>query len=188
MRGRAARGGPPRPSAPLSDTHPEPDRVRTYIDAVTRLSTALAVVAAAMLVVGMMTIVYMIVNRSLGNASYWEIEFSIYLVVAAVFLGSPYCLATHGHVSVDLLIAFLPPRAARIAGFLAAVIGLLACAYLAWIGWELTWDSLVSGERSESLWRPLKWPLYGTMPLGLGITVLQYVAELLRLGMAGSAR
>jgi TRAP-type C4-dicarboxylate transport system permease small subunit len=162
--------------------------VRNYISVVTRLSTVLAVIAAALLVIGMMTIVYMIVNRSLGNASYWEIEFSIYLIVAAVFLGSPYCLATHGHVSVDLLTAFLPPRASRIAGLVAALIGLAACAYLAWIGWELTWNSLVTGERSESLWRPLKWPLYASMPLGLGITVLQYVAELLRLASGEAAR
>ena len=155
--------------------------MKTYIDAVTRLSTALAVLAAAMLVIGMMTVVYMIVSRAFGNPSYWEIEFSIYLIVASVFLGSPYCLATHGHVSVDLLTAFLPPRASRVAGFLAAVIGLAACAYLAWIGWELTWDSLVSGERSESLWRPLKWPLYACMPVGFGVTVLQYLAQLMQL-------
>lgn len=163
--------------------------MKRYIEFMNRLSTALAVVAAAMLVVGMLTIVYMIVHRSFGYASYWEIEFSIYLIVGAVFLGCPYGLATNGHVSVDLLTAFLPPRAGRVAAVVAAVIGFLACVYLTWIGLELAWDALLSGERSESLWRPLKWPLYATMPLGLGITVLQYLAEFMKLATGeGAAR
>jgi TRAP-type C4-dicarboxylate transport system permease small subunit len=161
--------------------------LNSYIAFMARLSTALAIVAAAMLVIGMLTIVYMIVHRSLGYASYWEIEFSIYLVVGAVFLGCPYALATNGHVSVDLLTEFLPPRAGRIASLVAAFIGLLACLYLTWIGFELTWDALLSGERSESLWRPLKWPLYATMPFGLGITLLQYVAEFMKLARGEEA-
>jgi TRAP-type C4-dicarboxylate transport system permease small subunit len=161
--------------------------VKTYIDFMTRLSTALAAVAAVMLVLGMLTIVYMIVHRSFGYASYWEIEFSIYLVVGAVFLGCPYCLATNGHVSVDLLTAFLPTRAGRVAAIIAAAIGCLACVYLTWIGGELTWNALLTGERSESLWRPLKWPLYAAMPLGLGITVLQYLAEFMKIATGEEA-
>lgn len=161
--------------------------MKSYIEFMGRLSTALAVLAAAMLAVGMLIIVYMIVHRSLGYASYWEIECSIYLIVGAVFLGCPYCLATGGHVSVDLLTEFLPPRAGRVAAVIAAAIGFLACVYLTWIGLELTWDALLSGERSESLWRPLKWPLYATMPLGLGITVLQYLANFMQLATGEEA-
>jgi TRAP-type C4-dicarboxylate transport system permease small subunit len=161
--------------------------LKSYIEFMARLSTVLAVIASAMLVIGMLTIVYMIVHRAFGYPSYWEIEFSIYLIVGAVFLGCPYGLATGGHVSVDLLTAFLPSRAGRVAAIVAAVIGLLACAYLTWIGFELAWDALLSGERSESLWRPLKWPLYATMPFGLGITVLQYLAEFMKLATGEEA-
>ena len=37
------------------------------------------------------------------------------------------------------------------------------------------------GERTESVWAPYKWPLFATMPIGLGITVAQYIAEIGRL-------
>jgi len=37
-------------------------------------------------------------------------------------------------------------------------------------------ESFAKGERTESMWGPLKWPLYAMMPLGFGLTALQYVA------------
>jgi hypothetical protein len=35
-------------------------------------------------------------------------------------------------------------------------------------------------ERTGSIWNPVKWPLYATMPVGMLLTALQYVAELFR--------
>lgn len=155
--------------------------MRGFVRVVDSLSTALAIAASALLSAAVLIVTYMVVNRSLGGSSYWEIEFSIYLMVAAVFLGSPYCLATKGHVGVDLLGTVLPKRAAKGTAIVAAVIGLATCFYLAWIGFGLTLEAFHSGERSQSLWRPVRWPLYATMPAGLGLTVLQYVAELIKM-------
>jgi TRAP-type C4-dicarboxylate transport system permease small subunit len=59
------------------------------------------------------------------------------------------------------------------------VIGLVTCAYLAWEGWKLTHEALLADERSISMWRPPRWPLYAMMPIGMGLTALQYVAEIL---------
>jgi TRAP-type C4-dicarboxylate transport system permease small subunit len=101
-------------------------------------------------------------------------------MVGAVFLGSPYCLKTGGHVAVDLLGHYLPDRWLRPVNFVVAVIGLLVCAYLAWMGGELALRALHEGERTGSMWNPPKWPLFLSMPVGLGLTALQYVAELLR--------
>jgi TRAP-type mannitol/chloroaromatic compound transport system permease small subunit len=56
----------------------------------------------------------------------------------------------------------------------------LICAYLAFAGAELTIDSFGKGERTESTWAPYKWPLFLSMPVGLGLTALQYIAEFLR--------
>lgn len=154
---------------------------RRFVKGMDALSAALAVIASVLLTVAVLVVTYMVVKRSLGGSSYWEIEFSIYLMVAAVFLGSPYCLATKGHVGVDAVTAFLPKNAARVCALIADIFGMAACLYLAWIGLELTLEAFHSGERSQSLWRPLRWPLYAMMPLGLGLTVVQYVAELLKM-------
>ncbi len=145
-----------------------------------RLSIACAAVAAVLLGLAALVITWSVIYRALGASTYWEIEFSVYMMVAALFLASPYTLHTRGHVAVDLLSHLLPPRMARGLGVAIAVIGLLVCAYLAVAGGMLTVESFARGEHTESTWAPAKWPLFLTMPVGLALTALQYVAELVR--------
>ena len=144
------------------------------------LTIACAIVASMLLVAAVFVITWMIFYRAIGHSAYWEIEFSVYSMVAAVFLGSPYCVKTNGHVAVDLLTEFTPRRANRVIGLVLALVSLAVCLYLTFAGGELAYHAWLKGETTESLWRPAKWPLYATMPLGLGITALQYVAEILR--------
>ena len=151
-----------------------------FVRAVYRLSAAAAALAAVMLLVAALVITWSILYRALGASTYWEIEFSVYMMVGSLFLASPYCLATNGHVGVDLLSHYLPQRLARPTALVVAVIGLAVCVYLTYVGAELTMHAFVRGERTESSWAPAKWPLYLAMPVGLGLTALQYVAQLLQ--------
>jgi TRAP-type C4-dicarboxylate transport system permease small subunit len=159
-----------------------------FVRAVFRLSTACAAIAAVMLLAAALVITWSVVYRALGNSTWWEIEFSVYMMVASLFLASPYCLATHGHVGVDLLSHYLPRRFNRPLAIAVGLIGLAVCVYLAWAGAELTLHAYVRGERTESTWAPPKWPLYLAMPVGLGLTALQYVADLLRETLATGDR
>jgi TRAP-type C4-dicarboxylate transport system permease small subunit len=156
-----------------------------FVRAVFRLSTACAAVAALMLLAAALVITWSIVYRAMGNSTYWEIEFSVYMMVGSLFLASPYCLATQGHVGVDLLSHYLPRSMARPLAIAVGLVGLAVCVYLAWAGLELTLHAFERGERTESAWAPPKWPLFLAMPLGLGLTALQYVADLLRETSAG---
>ena len=151
-----------------------------FVRAVFRLNTACAVIAALMLLAAALVITWSIIYRAMGASTYWELEFSVYMMVGSLFLASPYCLSTRGHVGVDLLSHYLPERLARPAAFAVALVGLAVCAYLTYAGAELTLHAFAIGERTESAWAPPKWPLFLTMPVGLGLTALQYVAELLR--------
>jgi TRAP-type C4-dicarboxylate transport system permease small subunit len=157
-----------------------------FVRAVFRLSTACAAVAAAMLLAAALVITWSIVYRALGGSTYWELEFSVYMMVASLFLASPYCLATQGHVGVDLLSHYLPRSLARPLAVVVGLVGLGVCLYLTWAGAELTLHAFARGERTESAWAPPKWPLFLAMPLGLGLTALQYVADLLRETRLGS--
>jgi TRAP-type C4-dicarboxylate transport system permease small subunit len=157
-----------------------------FVRAVFRLSTACAAVAALMLLAAALVISWSIVYRALGFSTYWEIEFSVYMMVASLFLASPYCLATQGHVGVDLLSHNQPRRLARPVAVIVGLVGLAVCLYLAFAGAELTLHAFARGERTESAWAPYKWPLFLTMPIGLGLTALQYVADLLRETIAGA--
>ncbi len=150
------------------------------------VAVACAVAASVMLFAAVVIVTWMVIYRVTGHSTYWELESAVYLMVAAVFLGSPYCLKTGGHVAVDLLGHYLPDGLLRPLNVVLGVIGLAVCAYLAYVGGELALRAFHEGERSGSLWNPPKWPLYVSMPVGLGLTALQYVAELLRKPEPGS--
>jgi TRAP-type C4-dicarboxylate transport system permease small subunit len=151
-----------------------------FVSRVDALSTACAVVAAAFLAAAMLIVVWMVLWRATGHSTYWEIELATYLIVACVLVGSPYCLMTRGHIGVDLASHLLSLRRRVILERTLAVLGLMVCIYLAWEGMGLTLEALHKGERSGTSWNPLRWPFFALMPIGLGLTALQYVAEMLR--------
>jgi TRAP-type C4-dicarboxylate transport system permease small subunit len=154
--------------------------MKSFIRLMDRVSDFCAVIAAILLFAAVLVITWMVFWRATGHSAFWEIEFSVYVMVAAIFLGSPYTLKTKGHVGVDLLGHYLPRNAARVLGIVTGLASLATCLYLAWAGWELTHDAFSKGETSGSLWNPPKWPLFAMMPLGLALTALQYVAEMSR--------
>lgn len=141
-----------------------------------RVSKLCAVVASVLLAIAAAVIIWMVTTRTMGNSTSWELELSIFLMVASLFLASPYTLLTKGHVGVDLLGHYMSKRSARQLEFIADILGLCVCIFLTWICFEFTVESLLKGERTESMWGPPKWPLYATMPIGFGLTVLQYIA------------
>ena len=71
-----------------------------FVRWVDRLSIACAALAAVMLALAAIVITWSVIYRFFGASTYWEIEFSVYMMVAALFLASPYTLATNGHVGV----------------------------------------------------------------------------------------
>ena len=154
--------------------------MRHFVRFVDRISQVCAVLAAVMLVSSMLIVCWMVVYRMLGNSTWWEIELATYLIVAAVLVGSPFCLKTRGHIGVDLISEWLPPRGRRVLARILAVLGFAVCLYLAWIGLELTLDTWHSQETSGSAWDPPRWPFFAMMPVGLGLTALQYVADFFR--------
>lgn len=151
-----------------------------FVRVVDRFAVGCAVFAAACLVLSMLIVVWMVIWRATGHSTYWEIELATYLIVATVLVGSPYTLRTRGHIGVDLLGHYLAAEHRRVLERVIAVLGFAVCVYLAWKGLELSYEAFDKGERSGSAWNPPRWPFFALMPLGLGLTALQYVAELLR--------
>ncbi|MCS6854095.1 MAG: TRAP transporter small permease [Elioraea sp.] len=158
-----------------------------WVRAIDGLGLVCAVAAAVLLTAAVLVVTFMVVHRSLGASAFWEIELAVYLMVAAIFLASPYTLRTKGHVNVDLLDVLLGGQARRAVAYGTAAVGCFVCLYLAWHGWKLFHEAWVTGETSESMWKPVRWPLYLAMPVGLALTALQYAAELWKIGARGGS-
>lgn len=147
---------------------------------VTRASTVMVVISAIMLLMAMLIITVMVVERNIGLQNSWELEISIELMVASVFLASPYTLVAGGHVKMDLLESILPEWIKHKLALVAKVAGCLICLYLGWSGWEMTIHAINTGERELGVWQPLAWPKYAAVSLGMFMTAVQYISVMHR--------
>lgn len=161
--------------------------MRRFADFVARMSAIFAVIASVLLAAAVLVTCYMMARRYFGYSSYWEVEAAIYMIVAAIFMASPHTLRTGGHVAVDFVPHMLGNgpvgRAYRL---LLQLVGLGVCLCLMWLGWNLTMTALANNERSISMWRPLKWPLYAMLPMGMGLTALQYICLMIYPDIVGN--
>jgi TRAP-type C4-dicarboxylate transport system permease small subunit len=152
----------------------------TYIRAVSFLSRVAGVAAAFLIGFAVLVICQMVVERYVLNMStIWQIDVVTYCIVAATFVGSAYVLMTRGHVNVEVLPLYLGLRARYWLAFFTILLSLAFCAILfvlCTLYWYQAWSK---GWHSDTVWRAPLWVPYFSMPVGLGLLVLQYIAELI---------
>ena len=153
-----------------------------YVRAITFLSRIAGVAAAFLIAFAVLVICDMVIERYLLNlTTIWQIDVVTYCIVGATFIGSSYVLKTRGHVNVDVLPLYVGPR---VRYWLALGTALLAMAFavVLFILCTLYWYEAWSKDwHSDTVWRARLWIPYLVMPVGLGLLVLQYIAELLLL-------
>ncbi|HUK05716.1 MAG TPA: TRAP transporter small permease subunit [Burkholderiales bacterium] len=153
-----------------------------YIRAVAWLSRAAGVSAAGLIALGVLVICDIVVERyMLNRTTIWQIDVVTFSIVSATFIGSAYVLMTRGHVNVDVLPLHLAPRArfwlaltTGLASFAFCLVLFVLCTAYWYQAWAGNW-------LSDTVWRVRLWIPYSAMPVGLGLLVLQYVAEILSL-------
>jgi TRAP-type C4-dicarboxylate transport system permease small subunit len=156
--------------------------MESYIRAVTFLSRAAGVVAALLIAFAVLVICDIVVERyMLGLTTIWQIDVVTYSIVAATFVGSAYVLMTRGHVNVDVLPMHLGPGARWWLALFTIVLAfgfVLVLFVLCTAYWYQAWSE---NWHSDTVWRARLWIPYLSMPIGLGLLVLQYAAELISL-------
>jgi TRAP-type C4-dicarboxylate transport system permease small subunit len=167
-----------------------------FVRIVSRLSQLFGVAAAALIALGVLVVCHMVfVRYVLNHNTIWQTDFTTYCLVAATFIGSPYVLMTRGHVNVDVLPHYSGPRLRYWLAISAAVVTLgftIALFVLTSLFWKEAWDN---HWVSDTMWRARLWIPSLSMPIGLGLLVLQAVAGLIELlsgreppfGMTGEA-
>ncbi|WP_213161233.1 TRAP transporter small permease subunit [Kaustia mangrovi] len=159
--------------------------MRAYIRLMDAVSRLCGIVAMALLAAAVFVVCYMIfVRYVLGHSTIWQTEFTIYALMAATFIGSPYVLMLRGHVGVDLLPLALPERGRIVLEVVAGLLGLAFCMLLAYASWIYFHEAWAGGWRTDTVWAPPLWIPVAPLPLGAGLLCLQYVAELMKLNGA----
>jgi TRAP-type C4-dicarboxylate transport system permease small subunit len=138
---------------------------------------SMLLLAAAVLVVCQM----IVVRYVLAASTVWQTEFVIYSLVAATLLGSPYVLMLKGHVGIDLVTVAVGKRARLLLQITGALIAMGFLGILGWSGWLYLHEAWARGWTTETVWAPPLWIPLLPLPVGIGLLILQYIAELLAL-------
>jgi TRAP-type C4-dicarboxylate transport system permease small subunit len=121
------------------------------------------------------------VRYVLNQNTIWQTDFVTWSLVGATFIGSPYLLLSRGHVNVDVLPLHLKGRARwwlALASVLMSLAFAVILAVLTGRFWLEAWDNRWV---SDTMWRARLWIPYMSMPIGMTILSLQFVADLLSL-------
>ncbi len=151
-----------------------------FLRVVAAISTVSGWCAAAMIVAAVGITCQMIFVRFVLNGStYWQTEAVVFLMIGATLIGLPYVQRMRGHVNVDLVPLMLPMPLRRALAVLTlalsiAIIGTML--FYAYETWHLAFER---GWRSQSVWGPKLWIPYAALPIGLGLLLLQLVADLI---------
>jgi TRAP-type C4-dicarboxylate transport system permease small subunit len=152
----------------------------TYIRVVAFLSRVAGVAAAFLIGIAVFVICDMVIERYVfDRTTIWQIDVVTYSIIAATFVGSAYVLMTRGHVNVDVLPLHLGPRTRFWLALFTSLLGfgfVVVLFVLTTLYWHESW---VKNWHSDTVWRAPLWVPYFSMPVGLGLLTLQYIAEVL---------
>ena len=153
-----------------------------YIRSVRFLSMIFGVAAGLLLVAAAIVVCEMVFIRYvLAGSTAWQSDFITYSIVASTFIGAPYVLMLKGHVNVDIVPLYASHAWRRRMALFAYTVSLVFVALLAWYGFHYWEEALVKRWRTNTVWQLPLWIPLMPLPLGAGMMVLQYVADIMAL-------
>ena len=156
--------------------------MNSFIKFVHYISRFCGTIATILLISAILVIIDMVVERYVFNLSTsWQTEFVIYSLAAATFIGCPYVLLVKGHVNVELLPHYFDYKGKLFLALLASFMSLLFFIVLFVLGTEMWWKSYTENWTTGTIWNAKMWKLYLSFPIGMFITILQYIADIISL-------
>jgi len=147
---------------------------------VNMLSRIAGMLAAFFVTLAVFVICDMVIERYIFNlTTIWQLDVVTYSVIATTFIGSSYVLMTRGHVNVDIVPIYLGPRGRYWLAIFANLLALAFCLTLFILCTKFWYESWTKDWHSDTVWRAPLWIPYFSMPFGLGLLVLQYIADLI---------
>ena len=130
-----------------------------------RCSRGLAGVAGVLLCALALLISLDVTSRQTDGLSMpWSLDVAEYLLYLITFLAAPWVLVSGGHITVDLVVARLAPRARRRADRGANAIGAAASLLLFWFAGRVWWRSFRDGTLVYETFVFPEWWLFSAAP------------------------
>lgn len=164
--------------------------MRALVRIIERISRLSGYVAAALVGLLIVLMVYEVVVRYVFNApTAWGYEVSTWVMGSSFVLAIAYALATDSHVRIDLLHDLLGERARYVFDLMGYVIVLPLLAWVTWGMWDYFHTPFLTGERTgQSAWNPKLWPFRLVLFVGVAVWTLQVIAEVVKAACALAGR
>jgi TRAP-type C4-dicarboxylate transport system permease small subunit len=141
---------------------------------------AIVLVSSIALVIASFVLTYSVVSRYFLHLSTdWQDEFSVFLIVGAVFMSSASIQERRGHVAIEAIIGLLPAGINRVRQVMADGASFAFCAFFAWKSWLLLAEAWTEDFHSESTWGPPLWIPYSLMTVGMTLLAAQLAMQIL---------
>lgn len=157
--------------------------MRGLVRAIDGISRLFGAIAAALVIVLVVLMLYDVVLRYVFNApTIWGNDLNTWLMGASFVLSIAYAMSTDSHVRVDLLYdGRTRPRMRYFDLFGLALIILPTVAWITLGLFDHFMTAYRSGERSGSGgWNPIVWPFKLVLLVGFAVLTVQIVAEIIK--------
>ena len=155
--------------------------MESFVRMCDKLSVACGVASGVLMVISTLLVLAEIVMRGVFSKTlYITEEYSGYLMAALTFLALAYTLKDKSHIRMTFLHTIAKGKAKLWLDVFAFSVGFAFCALLTYTTGEFFWDAVVTKSRSMQISQTyLAIPQF-FMPLGTGVMMLQFVAEIMR--------
>jgi TRAP-type C4-dicarboxylate transport system permease small subunit len=157
--------------------------MKATLSIVDGISQLLVFISAAVLVLLVSVSLWEVFARYVLNApTLWAFDIVNLCNGSLLALAAAYAQKTGAHVSIDVFSRSFPPRfgALLLAGMFIVLV-LPTLSLLAIEATQQTWKFYQTHRVLESAWKPLRWPFYVPIAVGLWALLLQCLATVLRL-------
>lgn len=138
------------------------------------LLEALAWVAAAMIALALTAVSFDVVMRYFFNAPIaWVMQASEYVMLYVPMLAAAYVLRREEHVSVDIVVGALSPKAQRRLTAVTSVLGAVVAAIVAYGGWLVTSEQFRLGTPTLDAVKVPAFLVTAAIPLGCALLAAQ---------------
>jgi TRAP-type C4-dicarboxylate transport system permease small subunit len=147
---------------------------------ITTLSRFLGGVSAALIAASLVLVCVVAVMRfGFGDPAPWPADIVTYLMMGLTFLGAPYVMSVHGHVTLVVMQKRAGHRGRVALSVLAALLSLVFAVLVAWAGERLLTTAVREGWRDDNGLGLALWIPYLSLPVGSALLALQCLVEVL---------
>ena len=122
-----------------------------------------------------------LVRKAFNQSSNGLLEIQWYLFAAVFLLGAGYGFLKNSHVRIDFISSKLSDRGRNWVDVIGILVVLIPfCVISIALGWPFFMQAFTSGEISTNAGGLIRWPVYGLIPLGFALLMMQAVSELIK--------